>query len=116
MPLPCPTTCPCRVGEVIRLQCMAHGTPPLRFDWSKVNGSLPSTAQVQGGDLQINLATENDAGTYKCVSSNTVGRSEAFAKVSVRSPLSVKVSPQVEVKAPGMAVEFTCAAKGGHQG
>ncbi|XP_057175223.1 basement membrane-specific heparan sulfate proteoglycan core protein isoform X6 [Triplophysa rosa] len=104
-----------RVGEVIRLQCMAHGTPPLRFEWSKVNGSLPSTAQVQGGDLQINLATENDAGSYKCVSSNNVGRSEAFAKVSVRSPLSVKVSPQVEVKAPGSAVEFTCAAKGGHQ-
>jgi len=27
----------------------------------------------------------------------------------------VKVSPQVEVKALGSAVEFTCAAKGGSQ-
>ncbi|XP_073678802.1 basement membrane-specific heparan sulfate proteoglycan core protein-like [Garra rufa] len=104
-----------RVGEVIRLQCLAHGTPPLRFEWTKVNGSLPPTSQQQGGDLQINLAKENDAGTYKCVASNNVGKSEALARVSVRSPLSVKVSPQVEVKALGSAVEFTCAAKGGSQ-
>uniref|UniRef100_A0A672LFC0 Heparan sulfate proteoglycan 2 n=1 Tax=Sinocyclocheilus grahami TaxID=75366 RepID=A0A672LFC0_SINGR len=102
-----------RVGEVIRLQCLAHGTPPLRFEWTKVNGSLPPSAQQQGGDLQINLAKESDAGTYKCVASNKVGKSEAQARVSVRSPLSVKVSPQVEVKALGSAVEFTCAAKGG---
>ncbi|XP_073795137.1 basement membrane-specific heparan sulfate proteoglycan core protein isoform X12 [Danio rerio] len=104
-----------RVGEVIRLQCLAHGTPPLRYEWTKINGSLPSTAQLQGGDLQINLAKENDAGTYRCVASNKVGKSEALAKVSVRSSLSVKVSPQVEVKALGSAVEFTCAAKGGLQ-
>uniref|UniRef100_A0A671K5R1 Basement membrane-specific heparan sulfate proteoglycan core protein-like n=1 Tax=Sinocyclocheilus anshuiensis TaxID=1608454 RepID=A0A671K5R1_9TELE len=102
-----------RVGEVIRLQCLAHGTPPLRFEWTKVNGSLPPTAQQQGGDLQINLAKESDAGTYKCVASNKVGKSEALARVSVRSPLSVKVSPVSEVKALGSAVEFTCAAKGG---
>ncbi|XP_073669053.1 basement membrane-specific heparan sulfate proteoglycan core protein isoform X19 [Paramisgurnus dabryanus] len=104
-----------RVGEVIRLQCLAHGTPPLRYEWSKVNGTLPRTAQVQGGDLQINLATDSDAGTYKCISSNKVGTSEALARVHVRSPLSVKVSPQVEVKALGSAVEFTCSAKGGSQ-
>ncbi|KAK2825049.1 hypothetical protein Q7C36_018976 [Tachysurus vachellii] len=102
-----------RVGEVIRLQCLAHGTPPMRFEWSKVDGRLPAQASVQGGDLQINLASSNDAGTYKCVAINKVGRSEAVAKVSVRSSLSVRVSPQVEVKALGSAVEFTCSASGG---
>ncbi|KAK3547531.1 hypothetical protein QTP86_021514, partial [Hemibagrus guttatus] len=102
-----------RVGEVIRLQCLAHGTPPMRFEWSKVDGRLPARAEVLGGDLQINLASPSDAGTYKCVASNKVGRSEAVAKVSVRSPLSVRVSPQVEVKALGSAVEFTCSAAGG---
>ncbi|XP_066527292.1 basement membrane-specific heparan sulfate proteoglycan core protein [Hoplias malabaricus] len=102
-----------RVGEVIRLQCLAHGTPPLTYEWSKVDGSLPSLAEQQGGDLQINLASPSDAGTYKCVASNKVGSSEAIAKVSVRSPLSVRVSPQVDVKALGSAVEFTCSATGG---
>lgn len=56
----------------------------MRFEWSKVDDRLPARAQVQGGDLQINLATPNDAGNYKCVASNKVGRSEAVAKVSVR--------------------------------
>ncbi|XP_042159701.1 basement membrane-specific heparan sulfate proteoglycan core protein isoform X8 [Oncorhynchus tshawytscha] len=102
-----------RVGEVIRLQCLAHGTPPLLFQWTKLNGSLSTRADVQGGDLQINLATPEDAGTYKCVATNKVGTSEAHATVTVRSPLAVRVSPQVEVKARGSAVEFTCSAAGG---
>uniref|UniRef100_A0A8C7HEZ4 Heparan sulfate proteoglycan 2 n=1 Tax=Oncorhynchus kisutch TaxID=8019 RepID=A0A8C7HEZ4_ONCKI len=102
-----------RVGEVIRLQCLAHGTPPLLFQWTKLNGSLSTRADVQGGDLQINLATPEDAGTYKCVATNNVGTSEAHATVTVRSPLAVRVSPQVEVKARGSAVEFTCSAAGG---
>ncbi|KAK5864266.1 hypothetical protein PBY51_001220 [Eleginops maclovinus] len=102
-----------RVGEVIRLQCLAHGTPPLIYTWTKLDGDLPPRAQVSGGDLQINLATAEDAGSYKCVASNKVAASEVIARVTVRSPLAVKVSPQVEVKAQGSAVEFTCSAAGG---
>uniref|UniRef100_A0A3B4XVX7 Heparan sulfate proteoglycan 2 n=1 Tax=Seriola lalandi dorsalis TaxID=1841481 RepID=A0A3B4XVX7_SERLL len=102
-----------RVGEVIRLQCLAHGTPPLTYTWTKLDGNLSPRAQVSGGDLQINLAAAEDAGSYKCVASNKVGNSEVVAKVTVRSPLAVRVSPQVEVKAQGSAVEFTCSAAGG---
>ncbi|XP_041802675.1 basement membrane-specific heparan sulfate proteoglycan core protein isoform X5 [Chelmon rostratus] len=102
-----------RVGEVIRLQCLAHGTPPLTYSWTKLDGNLPPRAEVNGGDLQINLATAEDAGSYKCVATNKVGNSEVLAKVTVRSPLAVRVSPQVEVKAQGSAVEFTCSAAGG---
>ncbi|KAM6977222.1 basement membrane-specific heparan sulfate proteoglycan core protein [Aplochiton taeniatus] len=108
-----PTDVAVRVGEVIRLQCLAHGTQPLTFAWSKVDDLLPPRAQAMEGDLQINLATAEDAGTYKCVASNKVGSSETLAKVTVRSPLAVRVSPQVEVKAQGSAVEFTCSAVGG---
>ncbi|XP_041859531.1 basement membrane-specific heparan sulfate proteoglycan core protein isoform X3 [Melanotaenia boesemani] len=102
-----------RVGEVVRLQCLAHGTPPLTYTWSKLDGNLSPRAEVNGGDLQINLATAEDAGNYKCVASNKVGNSEVVAKVTVRSPLAVRVAPQVEVKAQGSAVEFTCSAAGG---
>ncbi|XP_028850828.1 basement membrane-specific heparan sulfate proteoglycan core protein isoform X4 [Denticeps clupeoides] len=101
-----------RVGEVIRIQCLAHGTPPLHFEWSKLNSTLPVRAEVSGGDLQINLASPEDTGTYKCVVTNKVGQSETQAKVAVHSPLSVRVSPQVEVRARGGAVEFTCVARG----
>uniref|UniRef100_A0A8C9YGN9 Heparan sulfate proteoglycan 2 n=1 Tax=Sander lucioperca TaxID=283035 RepID=A0A8C9YGN9_SANLU len=111
-----------RVGEVIRLQCLAHGTPPLTYTWTKLDGNLPPRAQVSGGDLQINLATAEDAGSYKCVASNKVAKSEVIAKVTTYimslsspsvAPLAVRVSPQVEVKAQGSAVEFTCSAAGG---
>lgn len=73
-----------RVGEVIRLQCLAHGTPPLTYTWTKLDGNMSPRAQVNGGDLQINLATADDAGSYKCVASNKVGNSEVVAKVTVR--------------------------------
>lgn len=76
-----------RVGEVIRLQCLAHGTPPLTYTWTKLDGNLPPRAQASGGDLQINLATAEDAGSYKCVASNKVGNSEVVAKVTVRCKL-----------------------------
>lgn len=76
-----------RVGEVIRLQCLAHGTSPLTYIWSKIDGKLPPRAQVSGGDLQINLATAQDAGSYKCVASNNVGNSEVVIKVTVRCEL-----------------------------
>ena len=73
-----------RVGEVIRLQCVAHGTPPLQYTWSKEEGSLPARAMVSEGDLQIDLATPDDAGNYKCAVTNRMGRSETLAKVTVR--------------------------------
>uniref|UniRef100_A0A8C9YK48 Heparan sulfate proteoglycan 2 n=1 Tax=Sander lucioperca TaxID=283035 RepID=A0A8C9YK48_SANLU len=79
-----------RVGEVIRLQCLAHGTPPLTYTWTKLDGNLPPRAQVSGGDLQINLATAEDAGSYKCVASNKVAKSEVIAKVTVRFSLVFK--------------------------
>lgn len=73
-----------RVGEVIRLQCLAHGTPPLRYHWRKVNGTLPSRAEQSDGTLQINLASPDDAGSYECVASNSVGHSKTTAKVIVQ--------------------------------
>uniref|UniRef100_H2ZZ57 Heparan sulfate proteoglycan 2 n=1 Tax=Latimeria chalumnae TaxID=7897 RepID=H2ZZ57_LATCH len=118
------------VGEVIRLQCLSHGTPPLSYQWSKVNGSLSSRAVVRDGVLQINLASAADSGTYKCLANNKVGTSEAFTKVSIMyylkwpstncclspvcglAPPAVKVSPQVEVKGPRGTVEFTCSVSG----
>ncbi|XP_072282815.1 basement membrane-specific heparan sulfate proteoglycan core protein, partial [Pyxicephalus adspersus] len=94
------------VGEVIRVQCLAHGTAPLELQWTKVNGSL--SGSTQDGVLYISEATTGDAGTYRCVASNKVGRSEANVQVSVLAPFSVRVSPQIDTKAIGASAEFTC--------
>ncbi|KAJ8283559.1 hypothetical protein COCON_G00024090 [Conger conger] len=74
-----------QVGEAIRLQCLAHGTPPVRFQWTRVGGSLPPRAQNTEGLLLISQARLAHAGTYKCVASNKWGSSQALAKVTVQS-------------------------------
>nr|XP_056721446.1 basement membrane-specific heparan sulfate proteoglycan core protein [Euleptes europaea] len=108
-----------RAGEVVQFQCLAHGTPPLRYEWSKVNSSLPGHAAVHEAVLHISPATPQDSGTYRCLVSNRVGSAEALAQVWVQGPVvgppSVQISPQSETKPPGGVVEFTCSAAGDPQ-
>lgn len=71
-------------GDAVQLQCLAHGTPPLRYQWTKVNGSLPGRATVREGVLQFSPAGHRDSGTYRCHVSNRVGSAEALAQVYVQ--------------------------------
>uniref|UniRef100_A0A665UZU7 Heparan sulfate proteoglycan 2 n=1 Tax=Echeneis naucrates TaxID=173247 RepID=A0A665UZU7_ECHNA len=110
-------------GQSLELNCLASGNPPPQVTWTRLDGNLSPRAQVSEGDLQINLATAEDAGSYKCVASNKVGDSEVVAKVTVRCEFTddtttsfdlTQVSLSVHsVKAQGSAVEFTCSAAGG---
>ncbi|XP_072887750.1 basement membrane-specific heparan sulfate proteoglycan core protein isoform X3 [Hemitrygon akajei] len=101
-----------RVGEIIRLHCLSQGTPPITYEWSKVNGTLPDRAIKRNGILQINLAVVSDSGKYRCLVKNRVGESDAFATVTVKSPPAARISPQIEVKNIGGTVEFTCSVIG----
>ncbi|XP_039768050.1 basement membrane-specific heparan sulfate proteoglycan core protein isoform X3 [Ornithorhynchus anatinus] len=108
-----PESASVEVGERVRLQCLAHGTPPLTFQWTRVNGSLPGHATVQDGTLDIASATLGDAGQYRCLVSNKVGSAQAFAQLSVQGgPAVVHVSPQLETKSVGGSAEFHCAVPG----
>ncbi|XP_039364874.1 basement membrane-specific heparan sulfate proteoglycan core protein isoform X5 [Mauremys reevesii] len=104
-------------GEAVRLQCLAHGTPPLHYQWSKANGSLSSKAVLRESALHISPTAPEDSGTYRCLVSNRVGSAETFARVSVQgsapsaSP-TVRVTPQTEVKGVGGTAEFTCSVTG----
>ncbi|XP_039223672.1 basement membrane-specific heparan sulfate proteoglycan core protein isoform X11 [Crotalus tigris] len=103
-------------GEAVQLQCLAHGTPPLRYQWTKVNGSLPGGATVREGVLHFSQAGHRDSGTYRCHVSNRVGSAEALAQVYVQGraggPLSVQVTPQSDTKAVGATAEFVCSVSG----
>lgn len=68
----------------MQLQCLAHGTPPLHYQWTKVNSSLPEHATVRESILHIHPATTQDSGTYRCLVSNRVGSAEAVAQVWVQ--------------------------------
>ncbi|XP_048051077.1 basement membrane-specific heparan sulfate proteoglycan core protein-like [Megalobrama amblycephala] len=76
-----------RPGDALRLQCLAHGTHPIRFRWTRVGGASmsPGAESTKDGLLKIPRMKATDSGTYKCVATNHVGSSEALTKVIVRA-------------------------------
>uniref|UniRef100_A0A8C0L4U3 Basement membrane-specific heparan sulfate proteoglycan core protein n=1 Tax=Canis lupus dingo TaxID=286419 RepID=A0A8C0L4U3_CANLU len=100
-----------RAGETVQLQCLAHGTPPLTFQWSRVGGSLPARATARNELLRFESVAPEDSGRYRCQVTNKVGSAEAFAQVFVQagSTPTVQVTPQLETKSIGASVEFHCA-------
>uniref|UniRef100_G1TN89 Basement membrane-specific heparan sulfate proteoglycan core protein n=1 Tax=Oryctolagus cuniculus TaxID=9986 RepID=G1TN89_RABIT len=112
-----------RAGERVQLQCLAHGTPPLTFQWSRMDGSLPGRAAASKELLHFEPAAPEDSGRYRCQVSNKVGLAEAFAQVLVQGPSdtlpdtatpagappTVQVTPQQETRSIGASVEFHCA-------
>ncbi|XP_056136915.1 basement membrane-specific heparan sulfate proteoglycan core protein-like [Lampris incognitus] len=76
-----------RRGDALRLQCLAHGSHPITFLWSKMGrASLPTGVETTNdGQLLIAQVKVSDGGTYKCVATNVFGSSEATAKVTVKA-------------------------------
>nr|Q05793.1 RecName: Full=Basement membrane-specific heparan sulfate proteoglycan core protein; Short=HSPG; Contains: RecName: Full=Endorepellin; Contains: RecName: Full=LG3 peptide; Flags: Precursor [Mus musculus]AAA39911.1 perlecan [Mus musculus] len=110
-------------GNLVQLQCLAHGTPPLTYQWSLVGGVLPEKAVVRNQLLRLEPTVPEDSGRYRCQVSNRVGSAEAFAQVLVQGSSSnlpdtsipggstptVQVTPQLETRNIGASVEFHCA-------
>ncbi|XP_051560130.1 basement membrane-specific heparan sulfate proteoglycan core protein-like [Myxocyprinus asiaticus] len=76
-----------RRGDAMRLQCLAHGTHPIRYRWTRVGGAAmsPGAETTKDGLLKIGQLKVTDSGTYKCVATNHVGSSEAITKVTVKA-------------------------------
>ncbi|XP_042247451.1 basement membrane-specific heparan sulfate proteoglycan core protein-like [Thunnus maccoyii] len=74
-------------GDALRLQCLAHGSHPIRFVWTRVGrGNLPAgTETTKDGKLLNAHVKLSDSGTYKCVATNHIGSSEALAKVIIKA-------------------------------
>uniref|UniRef100_A0A8C2D9B0 Ig-like domain-containing protein n=1 Tax=Cyprinus carpio TaxID=7962 RepID=A0A8C2D9B0_CYPCA len=76
-----------RPGDALRLQCLAHGSHPIRFRWTRVGRASmsPGAETTKDGLLKIAKLKLTDSGTYKCVATNHVGSSEVLTKVTVRA-------------------------------
>ena len=68
------------------LLCSASGNPAPQITWSRENGALPTnrTKVTAEGLMQIDDARLEDAGKYKCVARNILGRKEEVASLVVR--------------------------------
>ncbi|CAL8333821.1 unnamed protein product [Merluccius merluccius] len=80
-----------RAGNPLQLQCLAHGSPPLSFQWSRAGREAlaPGAETTRDGRLLIAQVKVTDSGTYKCVATNHIGSSEALAKVTVKSEFRI---------------------------
>ena len=74
------------------LFCSAAGNPaPLQLSWVRVNGSLPSnrTKLTSDGLMEISDVRLEDAGEYKCMAHNILGKDENAANLVVQSKLKL---------------------------
>ena len=75
------------------LLCSASGNPAPQITWSRENGVLPTnrTKVTAEGLMQIDDARFEDAGKYKCVARNILGKKEEVTSLVVQSRFSVLV-------------------------
>ena len=68
------------------LLCSSSGNPSPQITWSRENGMLPTnrTKVTKEGLMQIDDARLEDAGKYKCVARNILGRKEKVANLIVQ--------------------------------
>lgn len=62
-------------GDTIELECLAYGTLPLRYSWSRDYYPMPDSAEMSDHNrkLTIRAAQLEDTGTYRCNVARTTG-------------------------------------------
>lgn len=65
--------------------------------------------RVLGPVLAIEAVTSEDAGTYKCLVSNTGGEANAELRLTITAPLQVDVMPSIMSVHMGASAEFRCS-------
>lgn len=65
--------------------------------------------RVLGPVLAIEAVTSEDAGTYKCLVSNTGGEASAELRLTITAPLQVDVVPNIMSVHMGASAEFRCS-------
>jgi hypothetical protein len=74
-----------RVGEILRFEAAAEGSPPFKYQWRKDGGVLPGET---GAVLILPLYQESDAGAYDVVVSNDLGSATCEAVALIVSGMN----------------------------
>ncbi|VVD01559.1 unnamed protein product [Leptidea sinapis] len=84
-----------KLGDTVRLVCVARGDSPLAIAWSHSGRPLPNsdyrmsiseTRSAEGlrSELMVERADRRDSGVYRCQASNPYGRSDHFVHLGVQ--------------------------------
>ncbi|KAM5236871.1 nectin-4 isoform 2-T2 [Ctenodactylus gundi] len=72
--------------EGATLQCLSEGQPPPSYNWTRLDGPLPSGARVEGGTLGFPPLTTEHSGTYVCHVSNELSSRDSQVTVDILDP------------------------------
>ncbi|KAG1677263.1 Down syndrome cell adhesion molecule-like protein Dscam2 [Nymphon striatum] len=91
------------------INCLVHGDPDPSVTWITENKGW---TVINEGSVSL-TAKKNDSGTYICKATNEMGQEEAVSKVTVISPISVFIHPQIQIVNIGDTVNLECVVSGG---
>ncbi|XP_018570500.1 peroxidasin, partial [Anoplophora glabripennis] len=109
-----------QIGGVIKLECVASGTPGPEIAWFKNDEELQPQGRIHitedGSVLEIRDAKESDSALYICEASNEMGIREVSAKVKVSNlafrPPKLIFKPYNIEALIGSTIELPCKAEG----
>lgn len=109
-----------QIGGVIRLECVASGTPVPQITWFKRDDIIRPAPRVfiseDGTFLEIRDAKESDSSLYICEARNEMGIREVSASVNVKNlsykPPKLIYKPYNIEAFVGSTIEMPCKAIG----
>jgi plastocyanin len=97
-------------GDAVTFTAVATGSTPIEYQWQKDSTDL---SEEESTSLTIDAVTEANAGTYRCIATNTEGADTSDeATLTVNDPPAITTHPVSDTIAAGESVDFTIAVTG----
>ncbi|XP_057584635.1 nectin-4 isoform X5 [Hippopotamus amphibius kiboko] len=95
--------------EGAMLKCLSEGQPPPSYNWTRLDGPLPSGVRAEGDTLGFPALTTEHSGTYVCHVSNELSSRDSQVVVDVLDPEDTP-GKQVDVVSASVVVVGVIAA------
>ncbi|XP_060054131.1 nectin-4 isoform X2 [Erinaceus europaeus] len=95
--------------EGATLKCLSEGEPPPSYNWTRLDGPLPSGVHAEGDTLGFPPLTPEHSGTYVCHVSNALSSRDSRVTVEVIGPEEAQ-GQQVDLVSASVVVVGVIAA------
>nr|XP_060153473.1 nectin-4 isoform X3 [Globicephala melas] len=96
--------------EGAMLKCLSEGQPPPSYNWTRLDGPLPSGVQAEGDTLTFPPLTTEHSGTYVCHVSNELSSRDSQVDVDVLADPQDTTGKQVDLVSASVVVVGVIAA------
>ncbi|XP_046539665.1 nectin-4 isoform X5 [Equus quagga] len=96
--------------EGAMLKCLSEGQPPPSYNWTRLDGPLPSGVRVEGDTLGFPPLTPEHSGVYVCHVSNELSSRDSQVTVNVLADPQDAPGKQVDLVSASVVVVGVIAA------